>query len=77
MARKELVNFIKEARKCGFDDYQIKEPLIKKGWPVDEVDSAFASLKPHHKFKNKISIFLKKNVKSSEIFHFFAKMFIT
>lgn len=62
MVRKELVNFIKEARKRGFDDSQIKEPLIKHGWPIDEVESAFASIKPYHKFKNKVSIFLDSDI---------------
>jgi DNA-binding transcriptional regulator YhcF (GntR family) len=64
MANKELVNFIKEARKKGFDDYQIKEPLLKHGWPIEEIDKAFASLKPQEnfKFKNKITVFVSNDV---------------
>lgn len=58
MANKQLVNFIKEARKREFDDFQIREPLIKQGWPSEEIEKAFASLKPKYKFKNKVTIFL-------------------
>ena len=62
LANSKLVEFIKEARKRGFDDYQIKEPLLKHGWPIDEIEKAFASIKTKregkYKFKNKISIFL-------------------
>jgi len=41
-----LINFIKEARKKGYEDWQIRTPLIKKGWPEDEVEEAFEILKP-------------------------------
>jgi hypothetical protein len=61
MANKKLIEFIKEARKRGFDDIQIKIPLLKKGWPHSEIDNAFASLSSgssKYKFKNKITIFL-------------------
>jgi len=57
-ANKELVKFIKEARRRGFDDYQIMNPLLKHGWPRDEVEKAFASLKPKYKFKNRVCVFL-------------------
>ena len=57
-ANPKLVKFIKEARKRGFDDFQIREPLLKHGWPFEEVEKAFASLKPEYKYKNKVSIFL-------------------
>lgn len=58
MANQKLVSFIKEARKRGFDDFEIREPLLKKGWPLEEIENAFYALKPKYKFKNKISIFL-------------------
>jgi hypothetical protein len=58
MVNKKLVEFIKEARKRGFDDFQIRTPLIQKGWPFEQVEEAFAFLKPRYKFKNKVSIFL-------------------
>jgi hypothetical protein len=62
MSNKDLVKFIKEARSRGFDDYQIKEPLLKKGWPLDEIEAAFASIKVKIKFKNKITIYLDSDV---------------
>lgn len=62
MANKDLVRFIRTARKRGFDDYQIREPLLKKGWPFDEIEMAFKSLKPKYKYKNKISIYLDSEV---------------
>ncbi len=57
-ANSELVNFIKECRKRGFSDLQIREPLLKRGWPLDEIEKAFLELKPKYKFKNQVTIFL-------------------
>ena len=61
-ANLHLVKFIKEARKRGFDDYEIRAPLIKQGWPLEDIESAFSSLKKaaraHYQFKNKITIYL-------------------
>ena len=44
-ANTKLVSFIKEARKRGFDDFQIREPLLKKGWPSEEIEKAFKEWK--------------------------------
>src|SRR3989344_7481583 len=62
MANIKLVRFIREARKRGFDDYQIKEPLLKNNWPLGEIENAFASLKTGVKFKNKITIYLDSDI---------------
>ncbi|HLD97725.1 MAG TPA: CopG family transcriptional regulator [Candidatus Nanoarchaeia archaeon] len=64
MVNKELVNFIKEARKRGFDDYQIRKPLLDNNWPIHEIEKAFASLSPktHLKYKNKVTIYLDSSV---------------
>jgi hypothetical protein len=62
MANKELINFIKEARRRGFDDWQIKEPLLKNNWPINEIEKAFCALKPKYKFKNKVSLFLDSEI---------------
>ncbi len=56
---KGVVEFIREARKRGFDDYEIKEPLLKQGWPIEEVEKSFAYLKPKFEYKN---IANKKNI---------------
>lgn len=62
MPNKSLLKFIREARKKGFSDLQIKEPLLKHGWPLDEIEAAFYNLKPKYKFKNKINIFLDNEI---------------
>ena len=61
---KELASFIKEARKRGFDDWEIRAPLLKKGWPLKEIEKAFASLseKTHLKFKNRVCIWLNNDL---------------
>ena len=62
MPNKALLKFIKEARERGFDDYQIREPLIKHSWPLEEIEKAFNFLKPKYKYKNKVNIFLDNEV---------------
>ncbi len=58
MANKDLVNFINEARKRGFGDFKIKEALLNHGWPLEEVEKAFASLVSKDRIKNQITLFL-------------------
>jgi hypothetical protein len=58
----ELIAFIKEARARGFDDYEIRKPLLDKGWEFHEVERAFNSLKEPIKFKNKISVYIDNDV---------------
>lgn len=64
MINKELVKFIKEARKRGFDDFEIREPLLKKGWPSIEIEKAFSELtpRPDYKCKNQITLFLDSDL---------------
>ena len=62
MASKALVNFIKEARKRGYDDLQIKQPLLQNGWPIEAIEKAFSSLKPRYKFKNKICLYIDSDI---------------
>jgi len=68
MASQALLDFIKEARRRGFDDFQIKEPLIKKGWPAEQVDEAFYLLREKAKkisnlgTKTKMELFLDNEV---------------
>jgi len=61
-ANPQLINFIKEARARGFDDFYIREPLLNYGWPVEEVERAFDSLKPKKPGKNRIQIHLDDEV---------------
>lgn len=41
----ELLKFITEARSRGFEDYQIRLPLLDNGWPLNVVQKAFYELK--------------------------------
>lgn len=57
----QLIKFIKEARKRGFDDIEIKKPLLKKGWSIESIEKAFSKIKIKKEkleFKNKINIWL-------------------
>ena len=62
----DLVKFIKTARGRRFDDYEIRTPLLKQGWPLDEIECAFNSLKrkkrEHISFKNKVTIYLNNDL---------------
>lgn len=65
---KNLISFIKEARKRGFQDYEIRKPLLEKGWPEDEVNSAFVFLNKgkarteKEDYKDKVTIYLEPKV---------------
>jgi len=69
MPNQKLLDFIKLARQRGFDDYQIREPLLKKGWPAEEVEEAFfllrSSKKIKLKYKTKLEIYLDNEVLES------------
>ena len=64
MANKQLVAFIKEARKRGYSDYAIRKPLLDKGWSINEVENAFSSATPkiRIKSKNKVALYLDSDV---------------
>ena len=54
MANADLIAFIKEARRRGFDDHDIRNPLLERGWPAEEVEAAFSLIKqklPTYKHK--------------------------
>ena len=58
MANKELIDFIKEARKRGFGDGDSRKALVDHGWPQAEVENAFNSLIKKYTNKNQITLFL-------------------
>ncbi|OGJ12641.1 hypothetical protein A3K82_02100 [Candidatus Pacearchaeota archaeon RBG_19FT_COMBO_34_9] len=58
MANKQLTDFIKEARKKGYGDLEIRNALIEHKWPMKEVENAFAYLNPKYENKNQINLFL-------------------
>jgi len=58
----QLFSFIKEARKRGFSDLQIRKALIEKGWNVNLIETTFQKLNPKFKLKNQICIFLSQEL---------------
>ena len=62
MANKKLVGFIKEARRRGFGDLEIKKALLGHGWPLQHVEKAFQFLSPKHVVKNQVTLFLNEDV---------------
>lgn len=64
MANKEVIKFIKESRRRGFGDGDIRKALINHGWPVVEVEKAFVSLFQKYTNKNQITLFLSDELVS-------------
>jgi hypothetical protein len=62
MVNAKLTEFIVEARKRGFDDYEIRKPLIANGWPPGEIEAAFISLKPKPEHKHQLCFYLDSEV---------------
>ena len=62
MADLKLVNFVREARRRGFDDRRIQEALLGNGWQIKDINSAFDSLKSEIKSKNSLTIWLDSDV---------------
>jgi len=62
MANKHLIDFIRESRMRGFDDYEIRRPLLEAGWPHDEVELAFTALKPKLTHKHRICTYVDADV---------------
>ncbi len=58
MPDKKLINFIKEARRRGFGDIDIKNALSNHGWPNADIESAFNYIAPKYLNKNRITLFL-------------------
>ena len=59
---KQLLSFIKEARKRGFSDLQIRRALIEKGWNIEMIESTFQKLNPKFKLKNQVCLFLSSEL---------------
>ena len=61
-ANPKLIDFIKEARARGFEDFQIRKPLLENGWLLEEVEKAFSYLKPTNENKSRLTIYLGDDV---------------
>jgi hypothetical protein len=59
----QYIGFIKESRKRGFEDQTIRNALIKKGWPENEIELAFNTLDK----TKKDSYFKEKGVEKQEL----------
>ena len=55
-ANKDLIKFVKEARIRGFSDSEIKDPLLKQGWPEEEIEKALSAVKKRGKVTITINI---------------------
>jgi DNA-binding transcriptional MerR regulator len=60
-----VYDFILEARKRGFSDFQIRRALEEKNYPQKIIESSFESLQPKFKIKNQVCIFLSNEILSS------------
>jgi hypothetical protein len=58
MTDTKLIAFIKEARRRGFGDYDIRKALVNHNWPEKEIEKGFVFLQPKFESKNQISLFL-------------------
>jgi hypothetical protein len=59
---KQLLSFVKEARRRGFSDLQIRSAMEDKNWPSEEIGKVFDYLNPKFKLKNQICIFLSSEL---------------
>ncbi len=48
-ANLELVKFLLEARRRGFEDWELREVLLKNNWPSEEIEKAFVYIKNQEK----------------------------
>ena len=64
---KELIRFIREARNRGFDDEEIRKPLIKQGWKPEIIEKALVEvekerLRKEYRNKNRVTVYLDSEV---------------
>lgn len=62
MPDQDLLKFIREARKRSFSLEEIRAPLLKQGWPIEEIEKAFLTLKLKSEKKISITISLPQSV---------------
>ena len=63
MPNAKLANFIKESRKRGYGDADIRKALLHYGWPSAQVESTFNYLTPKYTNKNQICLFLSDELR--------------
>jgi hypothetical protein len=62
MSVKILTKFVKEARKRGFSDLDIRKEVKLKGYSLLDLEKVFIKLQPKVYYKNQICLFLNKEV---------------
>ncbi len=62
MANPDLVRFILEARKRGFNDNKIKEALLSNHWPTNEINQGFEAVRQNLNYKKSLTIWLDKEI---------------
>ncbi len=62
MANKILVKFINEGRKKGFSDLLLRKEMLKKRWPISEIEKALAEKMSKSTLKNQICLFLSDDI---------------
>jgi O6-methylguanine-DNA--protein-cysteine methyltransferase len=50
----ELLKYIAECREKGFEDYEIRIPLLENGWQLDEIQEAFDEIRKEEDKKLKV-----------------------
>ena len=52
----ELLKYIRECQALGYDDWQIREELMKYGWTIEEIGEAFLQIRyeENQKLKKKV-----------------------
>ena len=62
MVNNDLLRFIREARRRGFNDARISEALLSNKWPQSELTIAFDALKSEYHSKHSVSIWLDDEI---------------
>ncbi|MEK6858519.1 MAG: hypothetical protein AABX53_01245 [Nanoarchaeota archaeon] len=57
IVNEQLATFIKEAKKRGFDNHEIRQALAGEGWTNDEIEHAF-EYTTEKRAKNQVCIYL-------------------
>ena len=58
----DLLKYIRECRQAGFEDFQIRIPLLDNGWELHEIQKAFEAVRTEEEKQLK-----KKRVKDNKI----------
>ena len=66
----DLLKYIRECRQAGFEDFQIRIPLLDNGWELHEVQKAFEAIRTEEEKQLK-----KKRIKDNKIVYVYKNSF--